>query len=410
MQRILRQRRPFCDGRKKVYFMMIKTVEEFLEEVISEDLILAVLSGCRKKELPSRVRIRPVELKGEILYQASATQDTKVIHTNYGRDALLEYMNQCLKGGYSQLQIQGRRMDGSILVSKKGKHTIKVKQHPEKKAVKIMSHNRVKKYILPEGRPVPFLIDLGVMSPEGKIHAASFDKYKQINRFLEFIEDILPKLSREREITIVDFGCGKSYLTFAMYYFLRELRGYDVNIIGLDLKADVIENCSRLAESYGYEKLRFYQGDIAGFEGLEKVDMVVTLHACDKATDYALAKAVQWNAQVILSVPCCQHELNGMIKNDLLSPVLKYGILKERMSALLTDGIRANLLESKGYSVQILEFIDMEHTPKNLLIRAVKTGKEKSVKKLGEMTEALHAELTLEKLLYPQGMPAEKEV
>ena len=172
----------------------------------------------------------------------------------------------------------------------------------------------------------------------------------------------------------------------------------------------MIENCSRLAESYGYEKLRFYQGDIAGFEGLEKVDMVVTLHACDKATDYALAKAVQWNAQVILSVPCCQHELNGMIKNDLLSPVLKYGILKERMSALLTDGIRANLLESKGYSVQILEFIDMEHTPKNLLIRAVKTGKEKSVKKLGEMTEALHAELTLEKLLYPQGMPAEKEV
>lgn len=389
---------------------MVKTIEEFLEEFIGEELILAVLSGCRRKELPARVRIRPVELKGKLLYQASASEGTKVIHVNYTRKELLAYMQGCLNGEYSQLQIQGRRADGSVLISKKGKQTIKIKSHPAKPAVKMLSHNRVKRYILPEGKPVPFLVDLGVMNPEEKIHMASYDKYKQINRFLEFIEDILPRLSREREITIVDFGCGKSYLTFAMYYFLRELRGYDVNIIGLDLKADVIENCSRLAENYGYAKLRFCQGDIAGYEGLEKVDMVVTLHACDKATDYALAKAVQWNAEVILSVPCCQHELNGMIQNEILAPVLKYGILKERMSALLTDGIRANLLESKGYAVQILEFIDMEHTPKNLLIRAVKTGKERSVEKLGEMTEALHAELTLEKLLYPQGLPAEKGV
>jgi SAM-dependent methyltransferase len=268
----------------------------------------------------------------------------------------------------------------------------------------------VKQYILQEGIPVPFLVDLGVMSEQGKVHQSSYDKFKQINRFLEFIEDILPALSREREITILDFGCGKSYLTFAMYYYLRELKGYDVNIIGLDLKTDVISKCSRLAQKYGYEKLHFLQGDIADYDGVQKVDMVVTLHACDRATDYALAKAVEWGAEVILSVPCCQHELNDKIQNELLKPVLSYGILKERLSALLTDGIRAELLESRGYRTQILEFIDMEHTPKNLMIRAVKTGKKKSADELSRMTEALHADLTLERLLYPQGLEREKGV
>lgn len=380
----------------------MKTIQEFLEEQISENLILAVLSGSRKKDIPTRVRIRPVELKGRILYQASSTVGQKVLHSNYTREELLSYMEKCLSGDYSQLQIQGRCSDGSVLVSKKGKQTIKVKPHEVKENVKILSHNRVKQYILPEGIPVPFLVDLGVMSPEGKVHVSSYDKYKQINRFLEFIEDVLPKLSRDREITIVDFGCGKSYLTFAMYYFLRELRGYDVNIIGLDLKADVIENCSRLAESYGYDKLHFLQGDIAGYQGLQKVDMVVTLHACDKATDYALAKAVEWDAEVIFSVPCCQHELNAKISSDLLAPVLKYGILKERLSALITDGIRANLLESKGYTTQILEFIDMEHTPKNLLIRGVKTGRKKSREEVTEMMRELQIRPSLERLLFAE--------
>lgn len=386
------------------------TTDEFLEELINEELILAVLSGCRKKDAPDRVRIRPVELKGEILYQASASLGTKMYHRNYGREELLAYIRESLDGTYSQLQVQGQKADGSILVSRKGKQTVRKKLHEKKENTRILSHNRVKRYILPQGTPVPFLVDLGVMTGEGRVHEAAYDKYRQINRFLEFIEDILPKLPKDRELTIVDFGCGKSYLTFAMYYFLRELRGYQVKIVGLDLKADVIEHCGRLAEKYGYDGLQFLQGDIAGYEGLDRVDMVVTLHACDTATDFALAKAVQWNAQVILSVPCCQHELNRKIKNDLLSPVLKYGILKERMSALLTDGIRAELLESKGYSVQILEFIDMEHTPKNLLIRAVRTGKQQPVDALKKMTEAIRGDLTLERLLYPQGMPEEKGV
>lgn len=386
------------------------TTDEFFDELINENMILAVLSGCRRKDAPSRVRIRPVEVKGEILYQASVPEGAKMLHRNYRREELVDFLKESLDGTYSQLQVQGRQADGGVLVSKKGKHTVKIKPHEVKENAKILSHNRVKQYILPQGKPVPFLVDLGVMTREGRVREAAYDKYRQINRFLEFIQDVLPKLPKDREITIVDFGCGKSYLTFAMYYFFRELKGYQVKIIGLDLKEDVIRRCSRLAEEYGYDNLQFLQGDIAGYEGLEKADMVVTLHACDTATDFALAKAVQWDAKVILSVPCCQHELNGKIRNDLLAPVLKYGILKERMSALITDGIRANLLESAGYSVQILEFIDMEHTPKNLLIRAVKTGKKQSAEPLGRMTEAICGELTLERLLYPQGLPGAKGV
>ena len=386
------------------------TTDEFFDELINENMILAVLSGCRRKDAPSRVRIRPVEVKGEILYQASVPEGAKMLHRNYRREELVGFLKESLDGTYSQLQVQGRQADGGVLVSKKGKHTVKVKPHEVKENAKILSHNRVKQYILPQGKPVPFLVDLGVMTREGRVREAAYDKYRQINRFLEFIQDVLPKLPKDREITIVDFGCGKSYLTFAMYYFFRELKGYQVKIIGLNLKEDVIRRCSRLAEEYGYDNLQFLQGDIAGYEGLEKADMVVTLHACDTATDFALAKAVQWDAKVILSVPCCQHELNGKIRNDLLAPVLKYGILKERMSALITDGIRANLLESAGYSVQILEFIDMEHTPKNLLIRAVKTGKKQSAEPLGRMTEAIRGELTLERLLYPQGLPGAKGV
>ena len=386
------------------------TTDEFFDELINENMILAVLSGCRRKDAPSRVRIRPVEVKGEILYQASVPEGAKMLHRNYRREELVGFLKESLDGTYSQLQVQGRQADGGVLVSKKGKHTVKIKPHEVKENAKILSHNRVKQYILPQGKPVPFLVDLGVMTREGRVREAAYDKYRQINRFLEFIQDVLPKLPKDREITIVDFGCGKSYLTFAMYYFFRELKGYQVKIIGLDLKEDVIRRCSRLAEEYGYDNLQFLQGDIAGYEGLEKADMVVTLYACDTATDFALAKAVQWDAKVILSVPCCQHELNGKIRNDLLTPVLKYGILKERMSALITDGIRANLLESAGYSVQILEFIDMEHTPKNLLIRAVKTGKKQSAESLDRMTEAIRGKLTLERLLYPQGLPGAKGV
>ena len=343
----------------------MKNLREYLEEQINENLIQTVLSAGRNKDGISKIKIRPIRLKGQICYQASATEGQKVLHKNYGSTELIEYVEKELAENFRQFQ----------------------------------AHNRVKQYILKEGVPVPFLIDLGVMNEQGKIIHARYDKFRQINRFLEFIEDILPRLSRDREITILDFGCGKSYLTFAMYYYLRELKGYDVNIIGLGLKTDVIEKCNSLALRYGYEKLHFYHGDIADYEGVSCVDMVVTLHACDTATDYALAKAVEWGAEVILSVPCCQHEVNKQIKNEMLEPVLRYGILKERMSALITDAVRADLLESKGYDTQILEFIDMEHTPKNLLIRAVRTGKRSDQGKVEKMLAALNIHPTLDRLL-----------
>lgn len=273
-----------------------------------------------------------------------------------------------------------------------------------------LEHNRKKQYLLPEGTAVPFLVDLGVMTKEGTIVHSRYDKYRQINRFLEFIEDILPQLNKNKENVIIDFGRGKSYLTFAMYYYLKEVKGYPVRIIGLDLKEDVIRHCSDLAVRYGYEKLSFTCGDIASYEGVDHVDMVVTLHACDLATDYALEKAVGWGAKVILSVPCCQHELNRQIHNPVLQPVLEYGLLKERMAALYTDGIRAKVLEYRGYNTQILEFIDMEHTPKNILLRAVlrKEGDSEGEKKketgeqIRELIHFLNIDPAIVRLLAPE--------
>ena len=378
------------------------TIEELLEQCIQKNLIDLTISGLKKKneELPVKIKVRPVAMKDKIEYQVSEFIGRKVFHKNYKKDELKKKITDWMQEDYKQAQFTMTDATAQIL---SGKHsqTVKYKKCKEVRVQRDLSHNRTKRYILPEGTPVGFLIDLGVMPKEGKIVRQKYDKYRQINRFLEFVEDILPQLSKEREQTIIDFGCGKSYLTFAMYYYLKELKGYDIRIIGLDLKEDVIAHCNELKDKYGYGKLSFLVGDIASYTDVDAVDMVVTLHACDTATDYALAKAVQWGAKVILSVPCCQHEANRMMENELLQPVLQYGILKERMAAIMTDAVRANLLTAKGYDTQILEFIDMEHTPKNLLIRAVYTGKdsENAAEALKNMEEALHLNLTLNKLL-----------
>ena len=373
-------------------------LKNILEQNLNDNFISAVLSNPRDEKLSAKVKVRPVLMKDTRVYQMETFRGNQAFHENLSADEACEKMLEAMEN-MKQMQLVTADAEFSVLISKKGKVTIKKKQKKAKMRLLDLNHNRKKQYILQEGVPVPFLQDLGVMTEEGKIVHARFDKFRQINRFLEFIEDILPQLDSGRELTILDFGCGKSYLTFAMYYYLRELKGYDVNIIGLDLKTDVIEKCNSLALRYGYEKLHFYHGDIADYEGVSCVDMVVTLHACDTATDYALAKAVEWGAEVILSVPCCQHEVNKQIKNEMLEPVLRYGILKERMSALITDAVRADLLESKGYDTQILEFIDMEHTPKNLLIRAVRTGKRSDQGKVEKMLAALNIHPTLDRLL-----------
>ena len=379
----------------------MERIKDFLDEQLGQ----IILSNSRRKEEVSKVRVRPLLLQEKLVFQVEEFRGKQAFHQNLMKDEAYEYLQNAMSDTFRQMELASAKGSAQILVSKNGKMTVKVKKNrPVKGQAKIqapstlLDHNRKKKYVLEEGKPIPFLQDLGVMTADGRIVHSRYDKFRQINRFLEFVQDILPKLPKGREINIIDFGCGKSYLTFAMYYYLKELNGFDIRVIGLDLKQDVIDHCNQLARKYGFEKLAFYHGDIASYEGVDQVDMVVTLHACDTATDYALAKAVRWNASVILSVPCCQHELNRQMKNDMLEPVLQYGLLKERMAALYTDGIRAEILENHGYRTQILEFIDMEHTPKNVLIRAVKEGKgKKNGKKLQEMMDFLHVENTLAK-------------
>lgn len=351
-----------------------------LEECLNIDMVRVVISNPKSKDGILKIKVRPIMLKEALHFQCESFTKTQAFQKNcLKEEAVAQIMEWMVE--FKQLQMETVSEQISVLVSKKGKVTIQRKgQKTEVKRAEV-THNRKKQYILEEGMDVPFLRELGVMTSEHKIVKSKFDKFRQINRFLEFIEDILPKLAKDREVTIIDFGCGKSYLTFAMYYYLHELKKYDVRIIGLDLKKDVILHCDALSKKYGYEKLTFLQGDIADYTGVDKVDMVVTLHACNTATDIALAKAVKWNAEVILSVPCCQHELNGQIQSEVLAPILQYGLIKERMASLITDGLRAEYLQTEGYEVQVLEFIEMDHTPKNILIRGVKTKVQDSKKK-----------------------------
>lgn len=383
-------------------------LQSLFTDCLNETLIRVILSNPSSKDGVIKICARPVLKNKSLLFQIEEYTKTQVFHKNLTAGDAGSYLTGKLSSdassqtaAFKNALVETKSFTANVLVSKKGTITIKKKMNTSTKQPKIsLSHNRKKKYILEEGIPVPFLIDLGVMTQNGSIVNAHYDKFRQINRFLEYIEDILPSLPTGRELRILDFGCGKSYLTFAIYYYLKVLKGYPVRITGLDLKEDVIRHCNELAVKYGYDKLEFLCGDIAYYDGCSQVDMVVTLHACDTATDYALAKAVGWVAKVILSVPCCQHELNKQMKNDLLSPVLHYGILKERMAALMTDGLRAQILEANGYRTQILEFIDMAHTPKNLLIRAVYNGHCADNKaQIDELLAAFDVNPTLYRLL-----------
>lgn len=383
-------------------------LQSLFTDCLNETLIRVILSNPSSKDGVIKICARPMLKNKSLLFQIEEYTKTQVFHKNLTAGDASSYLTGKLSSdtssqtaSFKNALVETKSFTANVLVSKKGTITIKKKMNASPKQTKIsLSHNRKKKYILEEGIPVPFLIDLGVMTQNGNIINAHYDKFRQINRFLEYIEDILPSLPTGRELRILDFGCEKSYLTFAIYYYLKVLKGYPVRITGLDLKEDVIRHCNELAVKYGYDKLEFLCGDIAYYDGCSQVDMVVTLHACDTATDYALAKAVGWGAKVILSVPCCQHELNKQMKNDLLSPVLHYGILKERMAALITDGLRAQILEANGYRTQILEFIDMAHTPKNLLIRAVYNGHCADNKaQIDELLAAFDVNPTLYRLL-----------
>lgn len=379
-------------------------IEELLKRVLTSLLVDMVISGARGGGDFIKIKVRPVMIRDSLYFQVSRYTDKQVFHENMTAEDALETLSGWILHDFRQAQIRMQDEMVTVLVSKKGKATVK-----SKKAACIetqnLEHNRKKQYIIEEGTAVPFMIDLGVMTESGKIIRTRYDKYRQINRFLEFIEDILPELPTDRTVHIIDFGCGKSYLTFAMYYYLKVLKHYDIRITGLDLKQKVIEDCQALADRYGYDGLQFLCGDIADYNGTDEVDMVVTLHACDTATDYALYKAVKWHASVILSVPCCQHELNRKMQCETLSGAFQYGLIKERTAALMTDAMRGQLLEMKGCKTQLLEFIDMEHTPKNILIRGVKSrgllpkaARKQQMENYQKCRDFFGAELTLEKL------------
>lgn len=389
---------------------MLESLRNFVNRVLGGNLLIAAtLSQLRKKEQSSftKVQIKPVKLKKRLFYQFSYVYSNKETHENLLPSMAVERINSLFDETFRQGLFCTTEADYQVLISKKYKVSI-LTQSPSRSAVSLV-HNRQKRYVLDEGQPVPFLVELGIMNEEGKVLARKYDKFRQINRFLEMVQDVLPHLPVERPLTIVDFGCGKSYLTFALYHYLEIEQGRSLNVVGLDLKADVIETCNLLATQLQYRHLKFLVGDIADYNELEQVDMVVTLHACDTATDAALEKAVRWGAAVILSVPCCQHELFNQISNEVMEPMLSHGILKERFSALATDGMRAKLLDILGYRTQLLEFIDLEHTPKNILIRAVK-GQQTDILELWKEYVAfrnfLHADPYLERAcadLLPEG-------
>ncbi|MEP7335838.1 MAG: SAM-dependent methyltransferase [Actinomycetota bacterium] len=356
-------------------------------------LTRAVLSKPRSRELPAKVTVDPVELRGETAYRFTTQLADRATHENLPADSARERLGTLL-ADYGQALLQTADADWQVLGET-------VLRRPPSRAAAPRTHDRKKHYLLEEGTPVPFLVELGVMTPEGAVRKSRYDKFRQINRFLELVDDVVPSLRPEGALRVVDFGCGKSYLTFAIHHLLTVVRGREVELVGLDLKEDVIATCSALAERSGTSGLRFQRGDIASFDAGDNVDLVVSLHACDTATDEALAQAVRWGADAILAVPCCQKEAYRQLESALLAPLLRHGLAKERFAALVTDALRAQLLELAGYRTQLVEFVALEHTAKNVLIRAVK-GRPAGAdvrRAYEELRDSLGLEPALERLL-----------
>ncbi|MBF4693287.1 class I SAM-dependent methyltransferase [Fusibacter ferrireducens] len=358
----------------------METITALCKTLIDEEKIIQmVLSNVKKgvEKTYQKVEIKPVLIKERYLYHVSYFYEQKVKHENLDGEALMGVLSELLGAYFKQGVIFTSEQDYQILFSKKGKGTL-LKKAPTKFGINL-SHNREKNYILKEGTPCDFLEALGVMDASGKVYKKKYDKYRQLNKYLEFVEDALDVLKSENgPIKIIDFGCGKAYLTFALYHYLVTQKGLEVEIIGLDLKEDVIEYCNQVAKDLKYTGLRFELGDIKDYKYKGNVDMVVSLHACDTATDEALGKACAWHAKVIFAVPCCQHELFNQIEQPNLEPLLRHGIIRDKFATLVTDTLRMTALEVMSYETQMLEFIDLEHTPKNILIRAYLKDKTKA--------------------------------
>jgi len=367
-----------------------------LDIICSHEPHKYIISNAQKKaDDISRIVI---SLKKDC-YHVEKFSREKVFHENILKEDLKAYITKTMTNQYKQLNAWNEDYEFMMRISKKGKCSFS-KVHNKNSQSPSLDHNRKKNYLLPEGILIEPLIDMGIFTQSGTVVTSMYDKYKQINRFIEIIDDSIKDLTIEK-FTIIDFGCGKSYFTFVLYYYFKIIRKIDVKIVGLDLKSDVIAKCNATAKKYGYDHLNFELGDINGYHCDFPVDMVITLHACDTATDYALFNAIEWNAKMIFSVPCCQHELNGQIESEKLSLLTHYGIIKERTAALMTDAIRGNLLECCGYKTQLLEFIDFDNTPKNILIRAMKKNIPVKTKKIClEEVENIIKEFNLKPTLY----------
>ncbi len=389
----------------------IEEIERELGKALSQDFNRIIISNKADKGYQyRRIELTKVTVKGTVKCQVSRYTEKQVFQENINIEETVKAVLDAFPEKLKQMNVFTDTKEMDFKCSKSGKllQNSKLMAGGRKETGKaatadMKGHNRQKNYILKEGTVIPPLVDMGVFTKEGKVVASMYDKFKQINRFIELVDDVIKNHNKET-INIVDFGCGKSYLTFILYYYLVELKGIKANIVGLDLKEDVIKKCNMTAEKYGYDNLQFKLGDINGYKSDMPVDMVVTLHACDTATDYALYNAVNWNATYIMSVPCCQHEVNKTIASDELAPMMKYGIIKERTAALATDALRGVMLESCGYKTQLLEFVDLAHSPKNILIRAVKANvskdkRERSLNEAKAMCGFLGVEPTIMKLL-----------
>lgn len=379
-------------------------LQEMLSTLWLADPYKIILSNpCTKSGVGEQKYLKMVLNRLSEGWQVEKYTQKQVFHENLSEQDAKHFLLEELSSHFRQCNGWDEEREHMIRISKNGKAAYQKKRTSQAPKAK-KENNRKKNYILKEGTVIPPLVDMGLFTAEGKVVRSMYDKYKQINRFVEIIDDEIDNLPKDETITVIDFGCGKSYLTFILYYYLVELKKLDVRIIGLDLKADVIENCNKAARKYGYDSLRFELGDINGYECPYPVDMVISLHACDTATDYALYNAICWKAKLIFSVPCCQHELNGQMKTEKLSILTRYGIIQERTAALMTDAIRANLLTESGYKTQLLEFVDLSHTPKNLLIRAVRTvlpksAREKARQEVEEIKKQFGFKPTLDELL-----------
>lgn len=377
---------------------MNQELHDAIEKSIHTDSGKIVISNPGTEKEYNKITLE----RKEGYFLASKYTEKQVFNEKIEPEKLGEFCECCLEEKFKQLNAWDDSFEYGIKISKKGKCFLSRKKS-QNAPVTETAHNRKKNYHLEEGEIIPPLVDMGIFTKEGKIVQSMYDKYRQINKFIEIIDDAVSKYHFE-ELNIIDFGCGKSYLTFIVYYYFHEKKKINVNITGLDLKADVIANCNKAAEKYGYENLQFEVGDINGYKHSRKVDMVISLHACDTATDYALFNAICWDAKIIISVPCCQHELAGQLDSEELALVQRYGIIKERTAALFTDAIRGNLVECCGYKTQLLEFVDLAHTPKNILIRATKGNvtsvhKKKLLEEVERTMECFHLDPTLYRLL-----------